>query len=67
MEDLGGHFGGHLESKICQICCRIWMCFRYVFLNGFMVVLGMFWQICWCQNDDEKTKGGFVEMFVLPK
>ena len=37
-------------------------------LDMFSVVfLGMFWQIYWCQNDDEKAKGGFVEIFVLRK
>ena len=29
------------------------------------MVLGMFWETFWCQNDDQKAKGGFVEMFVL--
>ena len=37
------------------------------FLSGFRMVLGMFWETFWCQNDDQKAKGGFVEMIVLPK
>jgi len=41
------------------------MCFRDGFLIGFRVVLGMFWETFWCQNDDQKAKGGFVEMLVL--
>ena len=65
MDDFGAHVGGHLESKICQIWCRFWMCFRDDLLSGFRAVLGMFWETCWCQNDDQKAKGGFVEMIVL--
>ena len=26
------------------------------------MVLGMFWETFWCQNDDQTAKGGFVEM-----
>ena len=40
------------------------MCFRNG-LNGFRMVLGMFWKTFWCRNDDQKAKGGFVEMLVL--
>ena len=29
------------------------------------MVLAMFWETFWCQNDDQKAKGGLVEMFVL--
>ena len=67
MEDFGAHFGGHfhLESNIYQIWCRVLMCFRDVFLSGFRVLLGMFWEIFWCQSEDQKAKGGFVEMLVL--
>ena len=67
MEDLCVHSGGHSESKSCQIWCRFLMCFRDVFLNGFRMVLGMFWEAFWCQNDDQKAKGGFVELLVLLK
>ena len=41
--------------------------FRDDFLSGFRAVLGMFWETFWCQNDDQKAKGGFVEMLVLRK
>ena len=64
IDDFGTYFGGHLESKIYDIRCRFWMCFRD---GGFRVVLAMFWETCWCQNDDQKAKGGFVEMLVLHK
>ena len=67
MEDFGSHFGGHSEPTIYQIWCRVWMCFRDDFLSGFRMVLGMCWETFWCQNDDQKAKGGFVEMLVLPK
>ena len=67
IDDFGAHFGGHLDSKIYQIWCRVWMCFRDILLSGFRVVLDMFWETCWCQNDDQKAKGGFVEMLVLLK
>ena len=43
------------------------MCFRDVLLSGFRMVLGMFWETFWCHKDDQKAKGGFVEMFVLLK
>ena len=43
------------------------MCFRDDFLSGFRVVLGMFWETVWYQNEDQKAKGGFVEMLVLLK
>ena len=67
IEDFGGHFGGHLESKIYKFWCLFLICFRDGFLNGFRMVLGMFWETFWCQNDDQKAKGGFVEMLVLLK
>ena len=67
MEDFGVHFGSHLESNIDEIWCRFWMCFRDDLLNGFRMVLGMFWETFWCQNDDQKAKGGFVGMLVLLK
>ena len=35
------------------------MCFRYVCLNGLRMVLGMFWEIFCCQNEDQKANGGF--------
>ncbi len=35
-------------------------------LSGVRVVLGMFWETFWCQNEKQKAKGGFVKMFVLP-
>ena len=41
------------------------MCFRDDLLSGFRIVLGVCWETCWCQNDDQKAKGGFVKMFVL--
>ncbi len=41
--------------------------FGMFLLSGFKVVLGRFWNTCWCQNDDQKAKGGFVEMLVLRK
>ena len=41
--------------------------FRDGFLSGFRVVLDIFWDTCWCLNDDRKAKGGFVEMLVLLK
>ena len=65
MEDFGAHFGGHLESKICESWRRFGMWFRDVFVSDRRVVLGMFWESFWCQNDDQKAKGGFVEMLVL--
>ena len=34
-------------------------------MSGFNMVLAMFWESVWCQNDDQKAKGGFVEMLVL--
>ena len=43
------------------------MCFRDAFFCGFRMVLGMFGERFGCQNDDQKAKGGFVEMIVLPK
>ena len=46
MDDFGIHFGGHLESKINYIWCRVWMCFRDACLSGSRMVLGMFWQTC---------------------
>ena len=67
MEDFCAHFGGHLDSKIYKNWCRVWVCVRDDFLSGFKLVLGMFLEICWCQNDDQKAKGGFVEMLVLLK
>ena len=39
--------------------------FSGFFLNGLRVVVGMCWETFWCQNDDQKAKGGFVEMLVL--
>ena len=65
MEDFGAHFGGHFESKIHDIWCRFCMCFRDVFLSGSRMVLGMFWKTFWCQNEDQKAKGAFVEIVVL--
>ena len=35
------------------------------FLEGFGVVLGLFWVFFWCHNDGPKEKGRFVEMLVL--
>ena len=67
IEDFGGHFGGHLETKIDQFWCWFLMCFRDGFLIGLRVVLGMFWEIFWCQNDDQTAKEGFVEIVVLRK
>ena len=64
MEDVGAYFGGHLESKIYDIWCRFWMCFRDDFLNGFREVWGMFWETFWCQNEKQKAKGEFVKMLV---
>ena len=43
------------------------MCFRDGFLSGFKVISGTFWETFLCQNDDQKAKGGFVEMLVLLK
>ena len=48
-----------------------WVEFGCVFgmflLSGFRMVLGMIWETFWCQNEDQKAKGGFVEIFVLRK
>ena len=33
-------------------------------LKGFRLVLDLFLETCWCQKDDQKAKGGFVEMLV---
>ena len=41
--------------------------FGMFLLSGFRMVLGMFWETFWCQNDDQKAKGGVVEMLVLLK
>ena len=30
------------------------------------MVLGWFWVTFWCQNDGQKERSRFVEMFVLP-
>ena len=30
--------------------------FEMFLLSGFRMVLGVFWNICWCQNDDQKAK-----------
>jgi len=43
------------------------MYFRDVFLSGFRMVLALFWEIFWWQNDDQKANGGLVEIVVLPK
>ena len=43
------------------------MCFRDDVFSGFIMALGMFPETFWCQNDDQKAKGGFVEMLVLRK
>ena len=61
----GRHFGSHFEFQICEIWCRFSICFRDVFGKGFGLVLGLFWKTFWCQNDDQKEKGRFVEIVVL--
>ena len=40
--------------------------FSGCFLDNFGVVLGLFGVTFWCQNDDQKEKGRFVEVVVLP-
>ena len=60
------HFGAPLEPKSSKVGVDYRCVFRMVW-RGFGVVLGLFWVIFLCQNDDEKEKGGFVEILVLPK